>query len=418
MKLIFILLSYVQRCALALIGLVFCMLVAACGQKSHPNPTGVASPSLTPTLSRTVPPSQSNSPTITATLVPSPTSTWLPTETPTPIPTKTLTLTPIPTVISNLPTEIYGQGSYMPNYVRAMLIDRDGNLWTGGKGGVVRWDIKLDTHVTYTTRNGLVSYDILAMAQTPDSAIWIGTSGAGVFRFDGVSWQAYTTNDGLPGDYIDSLTVMAAGTLLALARPSQYWDIPSSIVSFSGKGWISTIGGGFDTIVAAADGTLWGDHFWGGLFHFDGIKTWESISNMQVTALAVAQDGTAWVGSTGNAYHVVSRTIYKLNPPWIGKTDASVSAIAVAPDGVIWFGFSYTPPYIIDRCGERSQYEDEFGVYRYDGMNWIHYTTKDGLVDNKICAIVTGSDGSVWFGTYDKGISRFDGHNWTTYTVP
>ena len=139
---------------------------------------------------------------------------------------------------------------------------------------------------------------------------------------------------------------------------------------------------------------------------------------MHVTALAVSQDGAAWVASIGNVYRVVSLTIYKLGPPWLDQTDVSVSAIAVAPDSVVWFGFSYTPPDLLDKCGERSQYEDEFGVYRYDGANWTHFTVQDGLVDNKICAIVTGSDGSVWFGTYDKGVSRYDGHNWTTYTVP
>jgi ligand-binding sensor domain-containing protein len=154
-----------------------------------------------------------------------------------------------------------------------------------------------------------------------------------------------------------------------------------------------------------------------GIWHITG-KTWERVSQMNVTALTVGSDGVAWVASTGNAYRVVRHTIYKLDPPWIGQTEASVTSIATAPDGTVWFGFSYTPPYLLDKCGEHSRYDDEFGVYRYDGQSWTHFTDKDGLVDNKICAIVTGSDGNIWFGSYDKGVSRFDGRNWTTYTVP
>ena len=80
----------------------------------------------------------------------------------------------------------------MPNYVRAMLIDREGNLWTGGKGGVVHWNIQSGEHVVYSTRIGLYSFDVSAIAQTPDGAIWVGTSGAGLYRFDGVSWMQFS----------------------------------------------------------------------------------------------------------------------------------------------------------------------------------------------------------------------------------
>ena len=61
---------------------------------------------------------------------------------------------------------------------------------------------------------------------------------------------------------------------------------------------------------------------------------------------------------------------------------------------------------------------DEFGVYSFNGKDWRHYTTNDGLVDNKICSIKTSEDGNIWFGSFDKGISKFDGNTWTTYIVP
>ena len=55
---------------------------------------------------------------------------------------------------------------------------------------------------------------------------------------------------------------------------------------------------------------------------------------------------------------------------------------------------------------------------RYDGKLWMHFTTKDGLIDNKICAINIDANDNVWFGSFDKGVSRFDGKTWTSYVVP
>ena len=45
---------------------------------------------------------------------------------------------------------------------------------------------------------------------------------------------------------------------------------------------------------------------------------------------------------------------------------------------------------------------------------WVSYTTSNGLADNRIWAIMTDSEGSVWFGT-DNGVSRYNGSKWTTY---
>ena len=43
-----------------------------------------------------------------------------------------------------------------------------------------------------------------------------------------------------------------------------------------------------------------------------------------------------------------------------------------------------------------------------------HYSTEDGLSDNKIRCILKGRDGYMWFGSW-TGINRFDGHNFVVY---
>lgn len=48
------------------------------------------------------------------------------------------------------------------------------------------------------------------------------------------------------------------------------------------------------------------------------------------------------------------------------------------------------------------------GVYRYDGKEFVQFTEKDGLSNNKIWSILEDKSGNIWFGT-DDGVSRYDG---------
>ena len=58
----------------------------------------------------------------------------------------------------------------------------------------------------------------------------------------------------------------------------------------------------------------------------------------------------------------------------------------------------------------------EDGLYRYDGKTILHFTTKDGLCQNKIGSIQEDNTGNMYFKT-DVGISKFDGQAFTTLSV-
>jgi ligand-binding sensor domain-containing protein len=139
-------------------------------------------------------------------------------------------------------------------------------------------------------------------------------------------------------------------------------------------------------------------------------------ANDVLTAIGIAPDGEIWVSAETGIYRYDGYTWQKISPPWLGKTAANVSSMAISEDGTAWFGFSYMPP-DFPPCGTQIEGIEEYGVYRYDGKYWTHFTTEDGLVDNKICDIKIDSNGNVWFGSYDKGISRFDGETWQSYLI-
>ena len=56
------------------------------------------------------------------------------------------------------------------------------------------------------------------------------------------------------------------------------------------------------------------------------------------------------------------------------------------------------------------------GVYRYDGITILNFTTKDGLVSNRIRGIQEDKSGNIYLTTHE-GISKFDGKSFETLSV-
>lgn len=82
----------------------------------------------------------------------------------------------------------------------------------------------------------------------------------------------------------------------------------------------------------------------------------------------------------------------------VTELDKAIFYVFQAKDDTYWFG------------------SNEQGVYRYDGKTLTRFSTKDGLVSNRIRGIQEDKSGNLYFTTYE-GISRFDGRSFTTLSV-
>jgi hypothetical protein len=315
------------------------------------------------------------------------------------------------------------------NKIRTLLVDSKGNLWTGGPGGLTYWDLKTEKSVVYAMSNQPNETNVVALAQTIDNKVWIGTFGNGISSFDGATWQSFTSRDRLPGDYIISLISSQKGGIWIDTQETEYRDPTkpeAHFIYFDGANWFPKIGGGFTWIKELPDGSVVGARGDTGIgipnsiiAIFDGEK-WNPINltGQSVTAITVSADGVIWVATPNIIFRYVDHVWESITPPWKESTGVYVSSMAISSDGVAWLGFSNGAGLFQDTCGHRSDYVDEMGVYRYDGKTWTQFTTEDGLVDNKICAITLDANGNVWFGSFDKGVSRFDGKVWTSYVIP
>ncbi|VAX32168.1 Sensor histidine kinase/response regulator [hydrothermal vent metagenome] len=99
-----------------------------------------------------------------------------------------------------------GQETYNKNYVFSMAIDREGNRWFGTwGGGASRFDGT--TWQNFTTENGLAGNIVYDVTIDPhDGAIWFGTN-HGVSRFDGKNWMSIKAKDGLANENVYAVAI-------------------------------------------------------------------------------------------------------------------------------------------------------------------------------------------------------------------
>lgn len=75
-----------------------------------------------------------------------------------------------------------------------------------------------------------------------------------------------------------------------------------------------------------------------------------------------------------------------------------------------------------DRKGNLWFATTDSGVYYYNGKSFQHFTTKEGLADNRVMSVYEDKAGIIWFGT-GSGISRYDpgrtdGKSFRNFTSP
>ncbi len=87
------------------------------------------------------------------------------------------------------------QDGLAANGVRAIVSDKEGNLWIGTDGGGLNC-LRDAKFTCFTKTNALPSNDISSLYVDQEGVLWVGTAG-GVARFSKGQWAAYSKKDGL-----------------------------------------------------------------------------------------------------------------------------------------------------------------------------------------------------------------------------
>src|ERR1039458_8625447 len=89
--------------------------------------------------------------------------------------------------------------------VRAIVQTRDGYIWLGTDGGLVRFNGEAFT--AFTVQSGaLKDNEVWSLQEDDEGGLWIGTYGGGLTLLKNGRFQTFTSADGIPDDVVTSLS--------------------------------------------------------------------------------------------------------------------------------------------------------------------------------------------------------------------
>jgi ligand-binding sensor domain-containing protein/two-component sensor histidine kinase len=322
--------------------------------------------------------------------------------------------------------------------VRAIVQTRDGYVWLGTDGGLVRFDGVSFTAFTVQT-GALKDNEVWALQEDGEGGLWIGTYGGGLTVFKDGRFRTLTTAEGLPDEVVVGLARDRQGdiwvtTPQGLARVSH--GVLTRITARDGlpeAGVLAVCGPATGGVVVAARS---------GVYRSVGrrFESVPSTGNFGVPGrLSCSSDGSVWVGYGSGAIEQRKGGVSKIVP---SPRDASgpVNYIYEDPHGGIWAvlgrriarlrnGAFETVPVEGGAAGLGPVYtlcmDREGGIWvglRSNGLARLRtrvvstFGVEDGLPDDRTLAVFEDRAGDVWVGTSD-GLARYHDGRFTTWTA-
>ncbi len=234
------------------------------------------------------------------------------------------------------------------NSILAINQTPDGYLWLGTEMGLVRFD-GVNSRVFNRDNTPTFSSNLIIRLEVDKrGALWIGTRGGGVMRYIDNRFQVFTTADGLLNN--------------------EAWAIKTAL---DGSVWIGTRGG----LNRYYDGKI------------TAVPLPGAMGNHYIKTLLEDRRGRIWAGTRGGGVGLVKKRGGDYESDYVGLNGQRISAVMQDRDGVIWIGTL------------------EKGIFRLQGKHMTNLTTKDGLTMDNISALHQDRDGNTWIGTYGGGLN-------------
>ena len=292
--------------------------------------------------------------------------------------------------------------------VRNISQDRKGNIWLAAWKDIIRYDGKSFTNMTSKASSG----NYWSVLEDRKGSFWFGTIGSGVYYYDGISFQNFTTREGLFNNEIGFIYEDKAGHI---------W--------FGGNGGASRYdGNSFRNYMINGDSMI----------EDSTGKTFPDFTRPanEVNSIIEDKTGRFWFGTRGNAfvYDGKAFTVFSRN----GKPFNNVRSIIEDRKGNIWLGGSdglwrydgstftnFTPNFVgyvyEDKKGNiwTTALNDDriFALFRYDEGSLSDEKPMVTEVKSQpvmLLGILEDDKGNIWVGSGD-GVFRYDGNSITDF---
>ncbi len=281
------------------------------------------------------------------------------------------------------------------------LVEYQGNLWVGGRDGLVVVDLATGDLIREVEMEDDFDYVTSLVVNPTGEVLWIGHLN-GLTRLEGDSWQTFTQANGLQENQVLALAFEKENALWVGTAQGLNRCIDGAFQGVPDGNPMEGVATSF--IYLDSEGRLWignGYTTEGGLAMYDG-RHWQEFSvedglaHPMVNAIKEDTKGAVWIGtgfaSLGGA-SIYDNGRFKTLTVEDGLAGAKVRSIYLDQDGILWVGSEYD--------GVAHQVED----------GWEIYTPQDGLSGWEIKVMLQDSLGNFWLGT-ENGLTRIDHIVW------
>ncbi len=326
------------------------------------------------------------------------------------------------------------------NSVNAILQTRDGYLWFATFDGLVRFDGVRFVVFNSANTKGVRSSRFTRLYEDRAGNLWLATENGGLTRYRGGVFRTYTTQDGLPSNYVRLMREEADGSLVMQTdagfvrwKDEKFSRLqPEQAGLFPGFGHPLSPG-----IVWYLERDRW-------LRVFQGRVTREipaeKVAVSDIKHAYEDQQSTFWVvvaPASLRRFKDGQWTAYTVGDP---QTQGSIQAFREDRQGNIWIGTSVGALFRF-RDGQFTSYALPAGVSGYriamiyqdrDGVLWLgtsngllrmreqiirSYAEQEGLAGNNVYPIFEDRQGAIWIGSW-SGLTKYEHGVFTIQHTP
>jgi signal transduction histidine kinase/ligand-binding sensor domain-containing protein len=286
----------------------------------------------------------------------------------------------------------------LDQFIRALWEDHDGNIWAGTNSGLARLDGS--RFVTPNTGDPTAEDPVRCLFEDREGDIWVGTNG-GLTRYRDAVFTAYGKTEGLPSDEPNAIYQDRTGIIWVGFHETGLLRFgPGPQRRYTTRDGLPN--NEIFSIREAANGDLLIGARGGMVRMHEGRFTTfvpkDPLERLNVFDALEDPAGRVWLATPAGLAELTprgARTVFTSEPLLVN----AVVTLCADRDGSVWAG----------TYGK--------GLWRVNGNETRQFTIADGLSSDQIRSLYQDTDGTLWIATFGGGLDTYRDGKFQSFTA-